>query len=124
VEAAQALRARQGNEPATGILFGRERFGLNNEEVGLADEIVTFPVNPEFASLNIAQAVLLMSYEWMKSGFEDENQTAFSSTAPVPAPPSNICKACSISSKKRSKRVAISARRQKSQKWWKICAPF
>ena len=60
----------------TGILFGRERFGLSNEEVALADEIVTFPVNPAFASLNIAQAVLLMSYEWMKSGFEDLSEHA------------------------------------------------
>ena len=60
-----------------GILFGRERFGLFNEEVALADEIVTFPVNPAFASLNIAQAVLLMSYEWMKSGMEDVHAVPF-----------------------------------------------
>ncbi len=43
-----------------GILFGRERWGLYNEEVALADAIVTFPVEAAFASLNIAQAVLLM----------------------------------------------------------------
>jgi tRNA/rRNA methyltransferase len=49
---------------AVGLLFGRERAGLLNEEVALADRIVTFPVNPAFASLNLAQAVLLMSYEW------------------------------------------------------------
>ncbi len=49
-----------------GILFGRERWGLTNEEVALADRIVTFPVNPAFASLNLAQAVLLMGYEWFK----------------------------------------------------------
>ena len=42
-----------------GILFGRERSGLQNEEVALANRIVTFPVNPGFASLNLAQAVLL-----------------------------------------------------------------
>ncbi len=48
------------------ILFGRERYGLQNEEVALADRIVTFPVNPAFASLNLAQAVLLMGYEWFK----------------------------------------------------------
>jgi tRNA/rRNA methyltransferase len=77
VEAARTLRARQVEGQATGILFGRERFGLSNEEVGLADEIVTFPVNPAFASLNIAQAVLLMSYEWMKSGLESETDTRF-----------------------------------------------
>jgi tRNA/rRNA methyltransferase len=49
-----------------GILFGRERYGLQNEEVALADRIVTFPVNPGFASLNLAQAVLLVGYEWFK----------------------------------------------------------
>lgn len=62
------LRARISAGQRAGLLFGRERFGLNNEEVGMADEIVTFPVDPAFASLNIAQAVLLMSYEWMRSG--------------------------------------------------------
>jgi tRNA/rRNA methyltransferase len=49
-----------------GILFGRERWGLMNEEVALANRIITFPVNPGFASLNLAQAVLLMGYEWFK----------------------------------------------------------
>ncbi|MFC6487654.1 RNA methyltransferase [Nitratireductor sp. GCM10026969] len=67
VEAATDLRARHEGGQKTGILFGRERWGLTNEEVAMADEIVTFPVNPAFASLNIAQAVLLMSYEWMQS---------------------------------------------------------
>ncbi|KJC37058.1 RNA methyltransferase [Bradyrhizobium sp. LTSP885] len=49
-----------------GILFGRERSGLTNDEVALANRIITFPVNPGFASLNLAQAVLLMGYEWFK----------------------------------------------------------
>ena len=49
-----------------GILFGRERSGLTNEEVGLSNRIITFPVNPGFASLNLAQAVLLVGYEWFK----------------------------------------------------------
>ncbi|WP_213738557.1 TrmJ/YjtD family RNA methyltransferase [Bradyrhizobium sp. dw_411] len=49
-----------------GILFGRERYGLQNEEVALANRITTFPVNPGFASLNLAQAVLLVGYEWFK----------------------------------------------------------
>ena len=54
-----------------GILFGRERAGLTNEEVALANRIVTFPVNPGFASLNLAQAVLLMGYEWFKLATAD-----------------------------------------------------
>jgi len=53
-----------------GILFGRERSGLMNEEVALANRIVTFPVNPGFASLNLAQAVLLIGYEWFKRATE------------------------------------------------------
>ncbi|KQV27717.1 RNA methyltransferase [Rhizobium sp. Root1203] len=77
VVAAETLRARFRAGEGTGILFGRERWGLTNEEVALADEIVTFPVNPAFASLNIAQAVLLMSYEWMKSGMEDVGAVPF-----------------------------------------------
>ncbi|MDQ2634656.1 MAG: RNA methyltransferase [Pseudomonadota bacterium] len=85
VEAGRALRSRVKAGEKTGILFGRERFGLNNEEVALADEIVTFPVDPEFASLNIAQAVLLMSYEWMKSGLESETDTNFSGPDVRPA---------------------------------------
>jgi tRNA/rRNA methyltransferase len=77
VFAATTLREKFKAGEKTGILFGRERWGLNNEEVALADEIVTFPVNPAFASLNIAQAVLLMSYDWMKSGIEDLEETRF-----------------------------------------------
>ncbi|TIQ36937.1 MAG: RNA methyltransferase [Mesorhizobium sp.] len=85
VEAGRALRAREQAGLRTGILFGRERFGLYNDEVGLADEIVTFPVDPGFSSLNIAQAVLLISYEWMKSGLAEETATNFSGPELVPA---------------------------------------
>ena len=85
VEAARGLRQRLDAGQRAGILFGRERFGLYNEEIARADEIVTFPVNPAFASLNIAQAVLLMAYEWMKSGLESETRTAFTGPGIVPA---------------------------------------
>lgn len=64
-EATQALASKERAGQGVGILFGRERIGLRNNEVGLADDIVTFPVNPAYASLNIAQAVLLMAYEYM-----------------------------------------------------------
>src|SRR6516165_5934020 len=53
-----------------GILFGRERWGLTNEEVARSNRIITFAVNPGFASLNLAQAVLLMGYEWFKLAAE------------------------------------------------------
>ena len=60
-------QARLGAGQGIGILFGRERTGLENDEVSLADAIITFPVDPKFSSLNLAQAVLLVSYEWTSS---------------------------------------------------------
>ncbi len=50
-----------------GVLFGPERTGLDNDEVAVADAIVTFPVDPGYGSLNLAQAVLLVSYEWRRA---------------------------------------------------------
>lgn len=85
VEAGRDLRAAARDGRRAGILFGRERFGLYNEEVALADAIVTFPVDPTFASLNIAQAVLLMSYEWRKAGQAREEDTVFAGPDFVPA---------------------------------------
>jgi tRNA/rRNA methyltransferase len=69
-EAAAAARSRIAAGNGVGILFGRERTGLNNEEVALADEILTLPVNPAFSSLNIAQAVLIVAYEWRLSAID------------------------------------------------------
>jgi tRNA/rRNA methyltransferase len=64
--AAREISTQIGRGGTVGVLFGRERYGLQNEEVALADRIITFPVNPGFASLNLAQAVLLIGYEWFK----------------------------------------------------------
>ena len=50
----------------TAILFGPERSGLETEDVALANAIVTVPINPEFGSLNLAQAVILLAYEWSR----------------------------------------------------------
>ncbi len=55
-----------GSSERSAILFGPERSGLETDEVALADAIVTVPINPEFASLNLAQAVILLAYEWSK----------------------------------------------------------
>lgn len=66
-EALRAVRERVAAGEGAGILFGRERTGLENDEVSLADAIVTFPVDPAFASVNLAQAVLLVSYEWARA---------------------------------------------------------
>jgi tRNA/rRNA methyltransferase len=66
-EAMAESAAAYGAGEKHGILFGPERTGLDNREVSLADAIITFPVNPAYASLNLAQAVLLCSYEWFKA---------------------------------------------------------
>ena len=73
-QAGHDMRARVARGEKVALLFGRERFGLSNDEVSLADVIVTAPVNPAFASINIAQAVLLMGYEWFKDQAESLGQ--------------------------------------------------
>jgi len=65
-EAAALSAPRIYSGETVAILFGRERNGLENHEVALADSIVTLPVNPAFASLNLAQAVAIVAYEWFK----------------------------------------------------------
>ena len=69
---AAALEMRQiiadGGRP--GVLFGREAWGLNNDDVTLADSVISVPMNPTFASINLAQAVLLIGYEWYQAGDE------------------------------------------------------
>lgn len=62
-EAAREMATAQGRHA---ILFGPERSGLETEDVAIARNIVTVPINPEFGSLNLAQAVILMAYEWSK----------------------------------------------------------
>ncbi len=64
--AARDLRTRTDAGQQTGILFGKEAWGLNNDDVALSDAVLTVPLNPVFTSLNLAQAVLLMGYEWFK----------------------------------------------------------
>jgi tRNA/rRNA methyltransferase len=62
--AAEDIRERLGRGERSGYMFGPERTGLENDDVMLADAILTVPLNPDFSSLNLAQAVLLASYEW------------------------------------------------------------
>jgi len=61
--AAQAIHAGPGR---SAILFGPERSGLETDDVALARTILTVPINPDFGSLNLAQAVILVAYEWSK----------------------------------------------------------
>ena len=78
-EAAHLLR---DSGARTGVLFGPERNGLDNDEVGLAAAMVEAPLNPDFPSLNLAQAVFLVSWEWRMAG-----------PPPVPPPPSELASA-------------------------------
>lgn len=64
--AAETFVARAGDGERCGVLFGPERAGLENDQIALANSVIMAPVNPAFASLNLAQAVLLLAYEWRK----------------------------------------------------------
>ena len=66
-QAARKARAALAGGERVGILFGPERTGLANDELIYADALVSVPVNPDFFSLNLAQAVLLVAYEWFQS---------------------------------------------------------
>jgi len=65
-QAVRLLAERVGAGETVAVVFGRERYGLENDEIALTDQIMTFPVNPAFASLNLAQAVAIVAYEWFK----------------------------------------------------------
>ena len=65
VVAEMGMRTARGER--CGILFGRERNGLETDEIAMADAIVMIPVNSRFASLNLAQSVLILGYEWMRA---------------------------------------------------------
>jgi tRNA/rRNA methyltransferase len=66
-EAVSLMRTAAAGGARSGVLFGRERTGLENDEISLADRVLTFPVSPKFKSLNLSQAVLLVGYEWFKA---------------------------------------------------------
>jgi TrmH family RNA methyltransferase len=68
--AAAELRAVAARGLSAGVLFGPERAGLDNDDMAAADTLVRYPLNPDFMSLNLAQAVLVVAYEWWLA--EDE----------------------------------------------------
>jgi tRNA/rRNA methyltransferase len=78
------LRAASREGARTAILFGGERAGLDNDEMSLADAVITIPT-ADFWSLNLGQAVLLLAYEWLKSG----DATPSIRTRPTIAVPAN-----------------------------------
>lgn len=71
-EAMNVAREKMAKGEKIAIMFGPERAGLENEDVAKANAIISVPVNPEYASLNLAQCVLLTSYEWRRQTVEVE----------------------------------------------------
>lgn len=65
-EAAQRMRTDAVSHVRSGVLFGKEAKGLTNDDVALANAILTVPLNPAFTSLNLAQAVFVLGYEWFQ----------------------------------------------------------
>mgnify|MGYP001799412556 CR=1 FL=1 len=65
--AMQDAAARIADNQHVAVLFGPERAGLENEDIAQANALISVPVNPEFPSLNLAQCVLLVGYEWMRA---------------------------------------------------------
>jgi tRNA/rRNA methyltransferase len=81
--AADEIAATLASGAKVGILFGRERSGLTNDEVSLADKVVTFEVSPAYASLNLAQAVLLVGYEWFRARHAAEHPLKMQDGGPL-----------------------------------------
>lgn len=85
-EAARDMATAPGRHA---VLFGPERSGLETDDVALARNIVTVPINPEFGSLNLAQAVIIVAYEWSKMASATLEQPTMEAALP-PAPQAEL----------------------------------
>ncbi|MEL7461262.1 MAG: RNA methyltransferase [Pseudomonadota bacterium] len=84
--AMREARDRIGAGQKVAVLFGPERAGLENADIARANAIISVPTNPEFPSLNLAQCVLLMGYEWQRSAEPiDDRVMEFAGTEPATA---------------------------------------
>jgi len=79
----EAARRMHAEALPCGILFGPERSGLDNDDLALADTILTIPTDPTFSSLNLAQAVLLCAYEWRRTGAETPSHVSHRTGPPA-----------------------------------------
>lgn len=82
-EAMRLAAAKIAGGEKVAVIFGPERAGLENDDVARANALITVPVNPEFASLNLAQSVLLMGYEWRRAVGSDVIAERADDTAPM-----------------------------------------
>lgn len=83
-EAAEELRKRIAGGESCAVVFGSERNGLSSDDVARCDAILSVPVNPAFASINLAQAVLIAAYEWSRTGDYKPTATPFEEEGPAP----------------------------------------
>ncbi|MBI5166056.1 MAG: RNA methyltransferase [Magnetospirillum sp.] len=81
--AAAVMRAASAAGSRFGVLFGPERTGLENEDVSLADTVLNVPLNPDYTSLNLAQCVLLVCYEWYQAGVAEAPAAMTKGAEPV-----------------------------------------
>jgi tRNA/rRNA methyltransferase len=86
-DAMREVRARIARGEKCALLFGAERTGLENEEVALADAVLTIPVAPEYPSLNLGQAVVVVGHEWFSAAGEGENPLFTRNALQVTPPP-------------------------------------
>ena len=127
--AATELRERGAKAERTGVLFGPERSGLDNDTIALADAILTAPVSPDFASLSLPQAVLLFGYEWLKvesadpplgrvTAFDGPAVEGIAYTDTQASDASASCSACSTISKANWTRPAFFIRPRSVPPWF------
>jgi TrmH family RNA methyltransferase len=81
--AAIELREICARDLSCGLLFGPERAGLDNDDMAQADALIRYPINPAFNSLNLAQAVMIMAYEWWQSAGEPPPRALMTNESPV-----------------------------------------
>ncbi len=79
-EAGRDMRHAMSGGQQAGVLFGPERTGLSNDDLIYADAVLSVPLNPSYSSLNLAQAVLLVAYEWFQAGDPDKPQPSTTQT--------------------------------------------
>jgi len=93
-EAAQDIVERAAQGQRTALLFGGERAGLSNDDIALSHVIITVPTNPDFSSMNLAQCVLLTSYEWFQAAHARSINETIASHSSLPAAHQNFVTLC------------------------------
>ena len=119
--AAEEMRAWMGRGEKVGILFGPERTGLTNDDMVRADTALSIPLNPQFSSLNIAQAVLLVAYEWAVAGRRRRPNAC--PTMRRGLPPRRSSRTSSTISSARSTSRDSCATKRCGRPWCSICGP-